>query len=370
MSEHLNEYMDAEHRGFHHHHDNEPPSHPCDTAGHEHHHHADGSCCCQRHEKEFHGMDPVMAARLIVSAVLYAGAMFLPVSAELGAALMLGTALIAGYDIVAQAVKNLFTGSVFDEYFLMSFAAVAACVIGEFEEGAAVMLLYRIGETAQDYAVRHSRKTIAALTSGQTGDSGFGGSEKMITKFSRIYTPAVLVMALCMALIPAFNRGVGWSDAVYRALTFLVLACPCAVVISVPLSYFAGIGAASRRGVFFRDSTALDSLAREGEGAVFESAVLGGVRCLVHGGTPDAPAVAIKTDSGADEVLAQRIARGTRRIVFENMGFVVLVKLTVLVLGALGISALWFAVFADSGIAVIAVLNSLRAFAVREGKNR
>ena len=370
MSEHLNEYMDEERRVLHHHHEDERPAHPCDAEGHEHHHHADGSCCCHRHEKEFHGVDPVMAARLIVSALLYSGAMLLPLSGELEAALMLGAALIAGYDIVAQAVKNLLSGSFFDEYFLMSFAAAAACVIGEFEEGAAVMLLYRVGEAAQDYAVRHSRKTIAVLTSAPANDRGFGGSEKMITKFSRIYTPVILLTALGVALLPpVFDRAADWTGCVYRALTFLVLACPCAIVISVPLSYFAGIGAASKRGVFFRDSTALDTLAKEAGSSAFERAVLGGAGCLVWGGTADAPAVAIKTDSGADEALARRIARGTRRIVFENIGFVILVKLTVLVLGALGISALWFAVFADSGVAVIAILNSLRAFTAA-GKSR
>lgn len=370
MSEHLNEYMDAERRAIHHHHEQERPAHPCDAQGHEHHHHADGSCCCHRHEKEFHGVDPVMAARLIVSALLYLGALLLPVSGEIKAALMLGTALTAGYDVVAQALKNILAGSFFDEYFLMSFAAAAACVIGEFEEGAAVMLLYRAGEAAQDYAVRHSRKTIAVLTGGRTDDRGFGGSGKMITKFSRIYTPAVLLLALGMALLlPVFDRAAGWADCVYRALTFLVLACPCAIVISVPLSYFAGIGAASKRGVFFRDSTALDTLAKEGEGAAFERAVFGGRQCLVWGGTPDAPDVTIKTDGGADEALARRIAGNTRRIAFENIGFVILVKLTVLVLGALGISALWFAVFADSGVALIAILNSLRAFAAA-GKSK
>lgn len=364
MSEHLDEYMDGERRVLHHHHEEERPAHPCDAQGHEHHHHADGSCCCHRHEKEFHGLDPAMAARLIVSALLYLGALLLPLRGELEAALLLGTALIAGYDVVVQALKNLLSGSFFDEYFLMSFAAAAACVIGEFEEGAAVMLLYRAGEAAQDYAVRHSRKTIAVLTSGRTDDRGFGGSEKMITKFSRIYTPVILVLAVGMALLlPVFDRSAGWADCVYRALTFLVLACPCAIVISVPLSYFAGIGAASKRGVFFRDSTALDALAKEGKGAAFERTVLGGRVCLVWGGTADAPDVTIKTDSGADEDLARKIARTTRRIVFENIGFVILAKLTVLVLGALGISALWFAVFADSGVALITILNSLRAFA-------
>lgn len=360
MSEHLHEYMDGNSPVFHHRHGEEIPAHPCDGVGHEHHHHADGSCCCHRHEQEFHGIDRTMTARLIAAAALYLAGMLLPVSEGVGAALFCAAALTAGYDIVLQAGKNLASGRFFDEYFLMSFAAIAACAIGEFEEGAAVMLLYRVGETAQDYAIRHSRKALAFMQDADTGDQA---EEKLITRFARIYTPVILLMALAVALLtPLLDSGVGWSDGVYRALTFLVLACPCAIVISVPMGYFAGIGAASKRGIFFRDSTALDMLARGGGSVKFERAVFGGAEYLVCGGTADAPAVAIRT-ADANEAQARRIARGTRRIVLENIGFVILVKLTVLVLGALGISALWFAVFADSGVAVIAILNSLRAFA-------
>lgn len=361
MSEHTHEFMDGEHHGFHRHHHEEVPAHPCDAEGHEHHHHADGSCCCSRHEKEFHGLEPLMAARLAAAAALYLAAELLPWSEAAEAALLIGAMVIAGYDVLARAVTNLLGGKLFDEYFLMSFAAIAACVIGEFEEAAAVMLFYRVGETAQDYAIRHSRRTLAFMQDTDTGEPG----EKLITRFSRIYTPAILIMALCTAvLVPLLDSGAGWSEGVYRALTFLVLACPCAIVISVPLGYFAGIGAASKRGVFFRDSAAVDELAKAGNGARLERTTLGGAEYLVWGGTAHSPAVAVR--AGADEALARRIARKTRWIVLENIAFVIAVKLAVLVLGALGISALWFAVFADSGVAVIAVLNSLRAFAVGE----
>lgn len=359
MSGNFHEYMDAERRVLHHYHEEEIPVHPCDGEGHVHHHHADGSCCCHRHDKEFHGIDRVMAARLCVSAALYLAGLLLPLSEGAKAALMCAAALITGYDIVIQAGKNLLSGSFFDEYFLMSLAAIAACAIGEFEEGAAVMLLYRVGETAQDYAIRRSRRALAFMQ-----DADVQAGEKLITRFSRIYTPVILIMALAVALLlPLLDRAATYSDSVYRALTFLVLACPCAIVISVPMGYFAGIGAASRRGIFFRDSTAVDTLAREGGKARFESRAFGAETYLVWGGTADTPAVAVRAGGGADEAQARRIARGTRRIVLENICFVIAVKLAVLILGALGISALWFAVFADSGVAVIAILNSLRAFA-------
>lgn len=362
MSEHMHEFMEEERHGLRHHHE-EIPAHPCDAEGHEHHHHADGSCCCSRHEREFHGLEPLMAARLIAAAALWLAAVLLPWSEAAQAAALVGAMLVAGYDVLAQALRNVARGRLFDEYFLMSFAAVAACAIGEFEEGAAVMLFYRVGETAQDYAVRHSRRRLAFMQDTDAPEPG----EKLLTRFSRVYTPVILLMALGTAVLtPLLDSGAGWSDGVYRALTFLVLACPCAIVISVPLGYFAGIGAASKRGVFFRDSAAVDELARAGEGARFERAAPGGAEYLVWGGTAQSPAVAVR--AGADAATARRIARKTRRVVLENIAFVIAVKLAVLVLGALGRSPLWFAVFADSGVAVIAVLNSLRAFAVRGKK--
>lgn len=364
MSVHGHEHIEHEghsHLGEHFH---EPLA--CDGEGHEHH--PDGSCCCHHHEVEYHGMNKVMAARLVVAAVLYLCGMLLPVNEGTEAVLMVAAAFIAGYDIVIQAVKNLFGGHFFDEYFLMTFAAIAACIIGEYEEGAAVMVLYRVGEACQDYAIRHSQKTFALLTGSVTHAESGGKAEKFITKFARVYTPIILIMALAVAVfLPVFDRGVSYSASIYRALTFLVLACPCAIVISVPLAYFAGIGAASKKGIFFHDSTALDLLAKDkAEPPEFVEADLNGTNCLIYGGAPAAPAVTIKKEGTGSARLARKIARKTRLIAFENIYFVILVKLAVLVLSVFGVSALWFAVFADSGVAVVAILNSLRAFSVKK----
>ena len=86
-------------------------------------------------------------------------------------------------------------------------------------------------------------------------------TEKFITKFARYYTPAVVGAALIIAVIPSLILG-DWSTWVYRALTFLVVSCPCALVISVPLSYFCGIGAASRIGILVKGSSYLESLSK------------------------------------------------------------------------------------------------------------
>ena len=93
-------------------------------------------------------------------------------------------------------------------------------------------------------------------------------SENFISKFARIYTPAVCYGALALAIVPPVCRELfmgldaGWGEWIYRALTFLVISCPCALVISIPLSFFAGIGGASREGILIKGSNYLETLAR------------------------------------------------------------------------------------------------------------
>ena len=95
-------------------------------------------------------------------------------------------------------------------------------------------------------------------------------SEDFISKFARVYTPAVCYAALALAILPPLVRifGMGlapeWDVWIYRALTFLVISCPCALVISIPLSFFAGLGGASREGVLIKGSNYLETLAQTG----------------------------------------------------------------------------------------------------------
>lgn len=84
-------------------------------------------------------------------------------------------------------------------------------------------------------------------------------TEKFLTKFSRVYTPAVVISALLLAVIPSLITG-DWKEWVYRALIFLVVSCPCALVISVPLSYFGGIGGASAKGILIKGASFLEAL--------------------------------------------------------------------------------------------------------------
>lgn len=84
--------------------------------------------------------------------------------------------------------------------------------------------------------------------------------ERFITRFARVYTPIVCLLAIVFAILPPLVGWTGWSDSVYRALTFLVVSCPCALVLSVPLAFFAGIGNGSRKGILVKSGASLEAL--------------------------------------------------------------------------------------------------------------
>ena len=106
-------------------------------------------------------------------------------------------------------------------------------------------------------------------------------SEKFITKFARIYTPAVVFSAILLAILPPLFISAGnadvWREWIMRAMTFLVISCPCALVISVPMAYFGGIGAASTNGILVKGSVYLDTLAK------CDAAVFDKTGTLTHG---------------------------------------------------------------------------------------
>lgn len=85
--------------------------------------------------------------------------------------------------------------------------------------------------------------------------------ENFITRFARYYTPVVVIAAVVLAILPPLFFGQTWSEGIRRACTFLVISCPCALVISVPMSFFSGIGAASKKGVLVKGSNYLEALA-------------------------------------------------------------------------------------------------------------
>lgn len=94
-------------------------------------------------------------------------------------------------------------------------------------------------------------------------------TETLITRFSRFYTPAVVALAVLLAVLPPLLGGGDWNEWIHRALMFLVVSCPCALVLSVPLTFFCGIGGASRRGILFKGAVGMETLA-EAKVVVFD----------------------------------------------------------------------------------------------------
>ena len=268
---------------------------------------------------------------------------------------------LAGASVARQAARNLISGKVFDENFLMTIATIGAMIIGEWPEAIAVMVFYKVGDYLQNRAVSSSKNSIRELleiktdqvkvktgngeivkktaeeivpgdlmiigagdkipvdgevskgqsalnTSALTGESELrnvkvgdavqagmvnsSGSlevkaeklyedsavariiklveeatgrksktEKFITKFARYYTPAVVFLAAMVAVIPPLLNFGAFSTWIYRSLIFLVISCPCALVISIPLSFFAGIGVSARQGILVQGSNFLEALA-------------------------------------------------------------------------------------------------------------
>ena len=299
---------------------------------------------------------------IIISAMLFAIALFVRMSQTFQLILMLVAYILLGKDTVLKAVKNVEKGDFFDENFLMTVATLGAIIIGEYPEAVAVMLFYEVGELFQSYAINKSRKSIADMmdikpeyanvirdnksvkvepdevqideiieikpgervpldaiiikgettldTSALTGESlpvevregatilsgcinqnalilakvtkeyfdstvnkvldlvenaaaKKSTSERLITRFAKIYTPIVISLAVLLAILPPIISGeYNFRLWIFRALSFLVVSCPCAFVISVPLSFFSGIGAASRAGILIKGGNYLEILSK------------------------------------------------------------------------------------------------------------
>ena len=325
-----------------------------------------------------------IVAALAIFAAVFAVTEFVPLAQYVGGetnalylefVLFLIPYLIAGYDVLLKAARNIGNGQVFDENFLMTIATVGTFALVLFPdsqphmaEGAAVMLFYQVGELFQGYAVGKSRQSIADMmdiapdfanvmrdgklvqvdpyeigvgdeivvkpgervpldgtivegstqldTAALTGESvprhveegaevisgcvNMTGkitvkvskpfeqstvsrilelvesasekkaqTENFITRFARYYTPIVTIGALVLAVLPPLLFGQSWSDWIERGLTFLVVSCPCALVISVPLSFFGGIGGASRLGILVKGGNYLEALSHT-ETVVFD----------------------------------------------------------------------------------------------------
>ena len=296
----------------------------------------------------------------VIGIIVFLMAYFIPgIKFNLKIGMYIVSYALIGFDIFKKAIKHLFRKDMFDENLLMTIATIGALCIGEYIEGVAVLLLYKIGEYLQDKAVDTSKEKIKNAidirakyanvikngkvekvdpetlkigdivvvkngekiptdgviskgntrldTSSLTGESipkdvaendevlsgminlgevieikvtkAFEDStaskildlienaresksktENFITKFSKIYTPTVIVIAILIAMSFPSIFGIGFADSLNRALIFLVVSCPCALVISVPLGFFVGMGSCSKKGILIKGSNYLDAL--------------------------------------------------------------------------------------------------------------
>ena len=206
--------------------------------------------------------------------------------------------LILGFDIIKNAFTNIFKGEFFDENFLMMIASFGAFALGiyngclgaeteGFEEGCAVVVFYSIGEYFQEWAQRRSNKKIENLAAESKERVSAEEIENIkledmkagsfITRFARIYTPVVVGLAVIIAIaLPLYGIFSGWDPVtcadsytdyrwttwIYRGLNFLVVSCPCALVISIPLAFFTGIAAAGRFEILLKGANCLELIAK------------------------------------------------------------------------------------------------------------
>lgn len=313
----------------------------------EHHHH---------HHAASHG-DLI---RIITASVLYIAANL--VSDMIAdpmhrLALYIIVYLFVGIDVIWNAIKGIVHGEWFDENFLMTVATLGVFALAIFEgnddygEAISVILFFRIGEYFQGYASMKSKKKIEALGIEKSVSSrSTSQSEAFITRFAKVYTPFVCCGALILAIIaPLINMAIGGGDAdwntwIYRALTFLVISCPCALVISIPMTFFASIINASKHGILITDGCGLEQLNK---------------------GTFPSGEIVFADNNPSKHNIAKKIARRCMNIVWQNIFFAIGVKIIVLILSAFGITSMWLAIFADTGIMILAVLNAMRALYIK-----
>jgi cation transport ATPase len=240
-----------------------------------------------------------------------------------------------------------------DMHVLVCLSVLGAAAIGEWSEGAAVAFLFALAHRMEAWSIERARAEIAALADRTTPTLGVlhdsAHVERWIERFATIYTPAVTAIALVVALVPPLVDG-EWALWFYRGLVFLVLGCPCALVISTPVTVIAALSAAARRGVLIRGGAALERAAVEPALAV------------AHGDV-----VLATSDKTAIEFLGAH-ARRALRVIRQNVAIALLTKVAFLASAPFGVAALWMAVLADTGATVIVTLNALRLLRATEGQ--
>jgi len=282
-------------------------------------------------------------------------------------------AMFAGlWPMIPRAVTSLGFARL-DMHVLVCLSAVGAAAIGQWAEAATVAFLFAIAHLMEAWSIERARQAVSTLVGHEPGwgdDAGHESApvERWIEKFAAVYPPVVTFAAFAVVLLPPLVDGL-WGVWFYRGLIFLVLACPCALVISTPVTVVAALTSAARRGVLFKGGAPLERVATAKSPtlqAVREAGV--GVQCRTrlrqgYGGQaiePERIDVVLTCDHDEDiEFLVSHSKRALRAI-RQNVFIALATKFAFLVFAVFGAAPLWLAVIADTGATVVVTLNGLR----------
>lgn len=232
-----------------------------------------------------------------------------------------------------------------DMHVLVCVSVVGACAIGEWSEGAAVAFLFALAHRMEAWSIERARAEIAALADRSVlpheGPHNTAAVERWIERFAVVYTPVVTGAAIIVGVVPPLVDG-EWAVWLYRALVFLVLACPCALIISTPVTVVAAVSSAARRGVLIQGGAALEQAAVDPDATIASGQV---VLAMPH--------------AAARSFLSAH-AKRAMSVIRQNVAIALLTKVAFLMAAPFGIAPLWMAVLADTGATVIVTVNALR----------
>lgn len=260
-----------------------------------------------------------------------------------------------------------------DMHVLVCVSAIGAAAIGQWAEAAAVAFLFGVAHRLEAWSLERARAALASVARLGVAEADTGQAsapvERWIERFAAVYTPAVTLAAIVVALGPPLADGL-WGQWFYRALVFLVMACPCALVISTPVTVVAAVTALATRGVVVKGGAPLERIASTSH-HTREAFATVGVQVAGASASPEmlARAEVVLAGPGADEraslALLSRHAAAAVRVIRQNVGISLGTKLVFLVSALLGSAPLWLAVLADTGATVAVTLNGLRLLRIR-----
>src|SRR5687767_2684082 len=236
-----------------------------------------------------------------------------------------------------------------DMHVLVCLSAIGAAAIGQWAEAATVAFLFALAHLIEAWSIERARHAVSNLVGHEPGWGTDGGHEaapveRWVERFAAVYTPVVTFAALAVVLVPPLIDG-QWAVWFYRGLIFIVLACPCALVISTPVTVVAALTSAARRGVLFKGGGPLERAATAKQPTLDEIRQAG---------------VVLTRETEEERRFLVSHAKRALRVIRQNVALALATKLAFLISAVLGAAPLWLAVVADTGATVAVTLNGLR----------